>query len=312
MKTVVFDHPPSLNANEEQVADLHSFLNVLNILSGELYVSEMTLSDCKEGGAEKLEPLVAEVRDIAESIRNSIGIKNALKRVEAAKEPILGTLSDLLETLQGSEAHAEVSESVENIRSILTIADERIAEMEARSTDPDIWIKIGVDEVDRRFREVFAAIEKNAKGRYRILFNLAQKQKSSDYYIDFKIDGGIEPGVLWMPLRLMDVARDLTANARKYTKAGGKVAMAFYQDKDSIQVVVEDEGCGIPEDEIESVVEFGYRASNVRDRPTMGGGFGLTKAAWLVHRWGGQFSIASAEGKGTVVRILLPNKELSE
>lgn len=150
--------------------------------------------------------------------------------------------------------------------------------------------------------------KKNAKGRYRIFFNLARKN-IGDYYIDLKIDTVNPESALWIPLRMIDVVRDLTANARKYTAPGGKVAIAIYQSAEEIQVLVEDSGCGIPEAEIERVVEFGYRATNVRDRPTMGGGFGLTKAAWLANHWGGTLSIASALGEGTTVRLTVPNRD---
>jgi len=56
----------------------------------------------------------------------------------------------------------------------------------------------------------------------------------------------------------------------------------------------------------ERVVDFGYRASNVIDQPTMGGGFGLTKAATLIPRWGGQMKIASSEETGTRIEIRVP------
>jgi|TARA_B110000495_G_scaffold26582_1_gene19592 sensor histidine kinase regulating citrate/malate metabolism len=43
-------------------------------------------------------------------------------------------------------------------------------------------------------------------------------------------------------------------------------------------LVVEDTGCGIPEDEIRGVVKWGVRGSNVLHIKSNGGGFGLTKA----------------------------------
>jgi len=111
-----------------------------------------------------------------------------------------------------------------------------------------------------------------------------------------------------MPMRLKDVLRDLLANARKYTQPGGKVALALHQNDSHIQCVVEDSGCGIPDDELERVADFGYRASNVRQYRTMGGGFGLTKAVWLVLHWGGRFFLQSAPGQGTRIRIVVPNQ----
>jgi len=64
--------------------------------------------------------------------------------------------------------------------------------------------------------------------------------------------------------------------------------------------------------EIEKVTEFGYRGSNVRRRPTQGGGFGLTKAAWLVTTWGGSLTIRSEVDAGTMIRLSVPNRELPD
>ena len=71
------------------------------------------------------------------------------------------------------------------------------------------------------FRSFFEAIEKNSKGRYRILYNAARKEQQ-DYYIDFKFEtaGG---GTLLMPPVFQDTMRDLIANARKYTAPGGSI-----------------------------------------------------------------------------------------
>ena len=85
---------------------------------------------------------------------------------------------------------------------------------------------------------------------------------------------------LLMPAVFQDVMRDLIANARKYTAPGGHITAALYEDAEALRFVVEDSGRGIPEGELERVVRFGQRASNVGEVRTMGGGFGLTRPSW--------------------------------
>jgi hypothetical protein len=46
---------------------------------------------------------------------------------------------------------------------------------------------------------------------------------------------------------------------------------------------------GIAENEIEHIIEFGVRGSNVTSRRTMGGGYGLTKAYFFTKQFGGTF-----------------------
>jgi hypothetical protein len=302
MKEVIFNKPPVLDEHDKRITDLHSIVNILNVLVGELSLLCMSLDD---DGAAPLIALEDEIAAIAKEMQVSQQIEPALKRLRQSEESVISTVLELAQTHQDPDFGQEVQDSLVNIKSVYRIVQKRCDELEARITNPDLWITISTEEFERQFREVFYAIEKNSKGRYRIFFNLARKNRG-DYYIDLKIESSLKSGMLWIPLRLIDVLRDLAANARKYTQPGGDVALAIYQDESEIQMLVQDSGCGIPEDEIERVIEFGYRASNVRDRPTMGGGFGLTKAAWLIHHWGGTLTIASGIDEGTTMRLFVP------
>ncbi len=153
-------------------------------------------------------------------------------------------------------------------------------------------------------REVFAAIEKNSRGRFRIIYNAALQQPQ-DYYVDFKIESS-SGDRLRMPAVFQDVLRDLIGNARKYTAVGGHITAALHEDPTVLRLLVEDTGRGIPPDELAKVVHFGQRASNVGNVRTMGGGFGLTKAFLATKQFGGRFWLASELGVGTRVRIHVP------
>ncbi len=110
-----------------------------------------------------------------------------------------------------------------------------------------------------------------------------------------------------MPILLKDVIRDLIANARKYTPPGGTITIGISQKKERIRFVVEDNGFGIPEDEISEIVKFGYRGSNIKEMVrTMGGGFGLTKAWYVTDKFNGRMWIESKIDRGTKVIIDLP------
>jgi signal transduction histidine kinase len=111
-----------------------------------------------------------------------------------------------------------------------------------------------------------------------------------------------------MPAVVIDVVRDLLANARKYTAPGGRINAGVWGDDKQLCIIVEDSGRGIPEDEIESVIDYGYRAANVQDRRTMGGGFGLTKAYFVCKQLGGRFWIRSELNRGTRFRMSIPKQ----
>lgn len=81
---------------------------------------------------------------------------------------------------------------------------------------------------------------------------------------------------------------------------------AVRDDGKSLHFMVKDTGQGIPEDELERVTQYGYRASNTNQKRTMGGGFGLTKALYVVSQYGGEMWIDSEVDTGTRVTIVIP------
>lgn len=304
MKEVVLTRPPYMNASEQRIADMHSVLNILNLLIGELFPFEPKDPDLLD----RFKQLEDELCDITRKIKEGGEIVDVLLRMRKSEDAVISFVKAALQDEETAIRRAEIQKSIENFESVFSVLKRRLDEFEMRMDDPNVWIRIEPDAFRKEVEDFFIAIAKNAKGSYGIQFNLARK-KQGDYYVDLRVDVQPEGAHLWMPLRLKDVLRDLTANARKYTTPGGRVALAIYQDEEKIHAVIEDSGCGIPAVELDKVADFGYRASNVKARPTKGGGFGLTKAAWLVTSWGGQLSITSALDEGTTVRITIPDKE---
>ena len=307
MKEVVITRPPYMNASEERIADMHSVLNILNLLVGELYFIEAKEPELAEAGKK----MDAQLRGYAQEIKEGGDILNLFQQMRQSQDALVNHAKAALHAAETPAQKTQIQESIENLESIYSVLMRRLDEMEAHLEDPDAWIEMAPDALREEIENVFIAIAKNSKGGYGVQFNLAQKKKG-DYYMDLRVavePNGSHGSHLRMPRRLLDVLRDLTANARKYTKPGGKVALAVYQNAEEIHAVIEDSGCGIPDHELDKITEFGYRASNVQSRPTMGGGFGLTKAAWLVANWGGQLAISSVVDEGTTVRITIPNRK---
>ncbi len=273
-------------------------MNVLNVLNCELIVLGLTVAD-DEGffsdGLIQCEVMLASLHDRELALRQAAEIDVMEKRV-------FDELGRKLAAIKG--AKPEWLESLGNIRTVFAILKLRARELLARVAAPERWMEFSIDALRRDFEEVFAAIERNSRGRYRILYNAA-RQLEGDYYVDLKLEAG-DDKVVTMPPVLLEVMRDLIANARKYTPPGGHITAAFYADAQELRFVVRDDGRGIPSEEIKQVVAFGKRASNVGAVRTMGGGFGLTKAFFVTKQFGGRFWIASRLGYGTQVRLWIP------
>ena len=114
-----------------------------------------------------------------------------------------------------------------------------------------------------------------------------------------KIDSGAD--------LLEQVMDNLVSNAIKYTESGGRVEVDFARkDAGTLQIRVADTGIGIPEAEQKKLFQEFFRASNAKKHTTTGTGLGLALVKQTVERHQGELDLKSAEGKGTVVTILLP------
>lgn len=303
MKEIEIVTPPAVDPEQERIVDLHTVFNILNVVVGELTVIGLLDAEIEA----RLESCQVELLAIETGLRNEVDQLPWLERLQALQSSIDSVFFEMQSAHLNEADRATLEVSRANLKGIFEVLDVRVDEMRARLARPGAWVLLPIKKLRQNFQQVFAAIEKNAKGRYWFRYNPA-RQRPSDYYVDLKFESA-SGDTIWMPSRLQDVLRDLAANSRKYTPPGGRVQLAVFQDEHEISAVVEDSGRGIPADELARVVEFGFRASNVQDIRTMGGGFGLTKACRLVLSLGGRFWIASEPGHGTRVRFSIPVRE---
>lgn len=107
--------------------------------------------------------------------------------------------------------------------------------------------------------------------------------------------------------RIGQVLVNLLDNAIKYSRPGGVVTLSVSAAPEhSILVEVQDEGIGIPAQDLPRIGERFYRSDKARSRALGGSGLGLAIAVALIRAHGGSLWVESAEGEGTVVRFSLP------
>lgn len=291
---------PPLTPGQESLVDFHSFINVLGVLRGELAILGLLTGHTEH----RFEEGIGICDEMVSAVGHPVLARREAARVGERTDAILAELDTKLRVMRGPVDTAEIDVSLANIRSVLAILQVRACEILARAKSPTRWEVMDAEEVLADLHLFFSAVQKNAKGRYHVVFNAA-RQGHTDYYVDLRIETAPKCG-LSMPPVFRDVMRDLIANARKYTPAGGRITAALYRDAQDLRFFVADTGRGIPRDELAGVFEFGKRASNVEDVRTHGGGFGLTKAFLVTKRFGGRFWIDSTVGAGTSIRIQIP------
>jgi signal transduction histidine kinase len=74
----------------------------------------------------------------------------------------------------------------------------------------------------------------------------------------------------------------------------------------SYEIIISDQGCGIPEKDIPFIFERFYRVDKARSRDSGGNGIGLAIAASIVNNHGGEITVSSIEDHGSTFHIFLP------
>ena len=106
---------------------------------------------------------------------------------------------------------------------------------------------------------------------------------------------------------LFHVFRNLLENSIRHTDSDGSinVSMALTQDS-MVEVVISDDGEGIPAESLPRIFERFYRADSARARDFGGTGLGLAIVRHLVSGMGGEVVAESQLGQGTTVRFTVP------
>jgi signal transduction histidine kinase len=98
----------------------------------------------------------------------------------------------------------------------------------------------------------------------------------------------------------------LLENAVKFSPNGGDIQVSTNIGDKTIAVEVLDAGIGIPPNDIDRVFTRFFRASNAREMESQGAGLGLAIARAIVRKHGGEITVTSGPGPGTLVRVILP------
>ncbi len=105
------------------------------------------------------------------------------------------------------------------------------------------------------------------------------------------------------PVALKRAFTNLVENAVKY---GGRARVRLTAESRRVIVRIEDDGPGIPEENMEKVFEPFFRIDRARNIETGGAGLGLALTRSIIRAHGGEIRLSNLEPKGLRVEVRLP------
>lgn len=111
------------------------------------------------------------------------------------------------------------------------------------------------------------------------------------------------PPVLIDRDRILQVLANLIGNAMRFSPSGGRVSVSARCDAEWVEVAVQDEGDGVPPDDLPHLFERAWRG---QDPKGQGNGLGLSIAQGIVASHGGRIWVESDPGRGSTFFFTLP------
>jgi CheY-like chemotaxis protein/CHASE3 domain sensor protein len=132
---------------------------------------------------------------------------------------------------------------------------------------------------------------------------LARERKLT---FDFEIDAGTPERIDTDPQRFGQILKNLLSNAFKFTERGGVSLRVSSAPDGFVAFAVQDSGIGIPPEQQEVIFEAFRQADGSTHRKYGGTGLGLSISRDLARLLGGDVTVQSEPGKGSIFTLRMP------
>jgi len=133
------------------------------------------------------------------------------------------------------------------------------------------------------------------------LSNAELKKQNLTLEIDAEL-----PHVRGNVLRLGQAISNLVSNAVKYTPDKGNIQVSVASEGGQVVVTVEDDGIGIPQDDLPYIFDKFYRVESPETEGIVGSGLGLSMVKTIAEKHQGRIWAESDLGLGSTFSVVLP------
>lgn len=234
-------------------------------------------------------------------------VEEAVKKAMAMRDEFVSTVSHELRTpLSISKEglslvlRGKVGEITPQQREILQMAESNIDRLAFLIDDILDMSKIESETMTLRAEPVDAveALKENCRG-----WELKVKSKN----IELSLSAPGNPVILSIDkMRFTQIVSNLISNAFKFTPDGGKIAVHMEESNARVKFAVSDTGLGISKEELPRIFEKFYQGRRTYGPGMQGTGLGLNIVKSLVELHGGELTVESESGKGSVFSFTIP------
>ena len=112
--------------------------------------------------------------------------------------------------------------------------------------------------------------------------------------------------------RTEQVVGNLIGNALRYIPEGGEIRLSLAQEGDRVSLLIQDNGPGIPDEDLPHIFDRFWRKDKSRARSSGGSGLGLTIAEQLIESQGGKIWAENRPEGGLKMVISLPSARIAK
>ena len=262
-----------------------------------------------------LEQVASEMKDGNYEIRSPIYKPTELASLSDTFNQMAAHIQHSIETLRQfvSDAAHEIRTPLTSLRADLNLA---LSEETVEKTEPIIQRSLQqVERLDQLSKDLLDLSKLESKGE-RIApekINLRDKlleiceihaSAAEQANVDFQVN--LQKGNVYIngdASQLQRAVSNLLNNAVKFTPPDGYVTLKMFTESQSVLILVEDSGIGIPVDDRERLFNRFHRGKNTQNYPGSGLGLAISKA--IVEKHGGDIGIFPNKEK-TIFFIRLP------
>jgi len=135
---------------------------------------------------------------------------------------------------------------------------------------------------------------------------LREQAKAKNLVVSTLIDNDVPNAIHTDRGKLYQILVNLLGNAVKYTGDGGRVSVRAWPRGDDVEILIEDNGIGMTDDEVELALKPFGQIKNAFTSDVAGTGLGLPIVVSFLELLNGSIKIKSRKGEGTTVRITVP------